>query len=58
MKEWVLTHSFMFIEEDIMENKIENLALELSEETARAHGVYVVDVTYKNKTAIMFCVFI
>ena len=49
MKEWVLTHSFMFIEEDIMANKIENLALELSEETARAHGVYVVDVTYKKQ---------
>lgn len=39
----------MFIEEDIMANKIENLALELSEETARAHGVYVVDVTYKKQ---------
>ena len=32
-----------------MANKIENLALELSEETARAHGVYVVDVTYKKQ---------
>ena len=32
-----------------MANKIENLALELSEETARAQGVYVVDVTYKKQ---------